>query len=673
MNRVPFLTMLLILSLALTSCALVLTMSSSTLVPSSTPLPETLTPDQVEAWVTLGNRQKLLSREAALRLTPGRPVSDALIRVDSSTLYQQFEGAGAAMTDSSAWLIMNVLDEAARRQLMEKLFSRQGEGIGLSYLRLPMGASDFALENYTYDDLPAGQSDAALEHFSIEHDRAYIIPALKLALQLNPDLRLMASPWSAPAWMKKNGRLQGSSLKPEFFQAFADYHVKFLQAYQAEGLRIDAITVQNEPLFASEGYPTMYMAAEEQKIFVRDYLGPAFRAAGLETKILIFDHNWDLADYALEVLSDPAASAWVDGVAFHCYGGDVSAQSRVHAAFPEKGIWFTECSGGEWAPNFADNLSWNLKNLVIGNFRHWGKSLLLWNLALDENHGPTNGGCQDCRGVVTIDRRTGQVTYNEEFYVLGHLTKFVLPGAYRVESTPGGNGVPQNVAFLNPDGTLTLIVQSDTAVDFHVSWNGRFFLYHLPAGGVVTFRWRADSQQPRATVTSPAQATLTPRPTLPPAEKPAAGLLLDFENAPALFAAQNAQAGLGQIARSGQHSLKSISASGNWHIVGVRFVPPLDLSGFEKLCFWVYDTTAGTEGNTVGVRLTDAQGRQQEVWSDHAAAGENPKTAAASWVQMCIRLAAYVEPDLRNLVSLEFETYWPGAVYFDDVRLLPTP
>ncbi len=648
-------------------------MAPSSPLPASTSAPESLSSGQIEVWVTLGNRQKLLSHEPALTFTPGRPVSGPTIWVDPSTLYQQFEGAGAAMTDSSAWLIMNLPDEAVRQVLMAKLFSRQGEGIGLSYLRLPMGASDFALGDYTYDDLPAGQSDPQLKHFSIEHDRTYIIPALKLALTFNPHLRLMASPWSAPAWMKKNGRLQGSSLKPEFFQAFADYHVKFIQAYQAEGLRIDAITPQNEPLYTTEGYPTMYMAAEEQKIFVRDYLGPGLRAAGLDTKIIIFDHNWDLVDYPLEVLSDPDAAAYVNGVAFHCYGGDVSAQSRVHDAFPEKGIWFTECSGGEWAPNFADNLSWNVKNLVIGNFRNWGKSLLLWNLALDEQHGPTNGGCQDCRGVVTIDHSSHQITYNEEFYVLAHLTRFVLPGAYRSESTPGGESVPQNVAFLNPDDTLALIVQSDTAVDFNVAWNGRFFPYHLPAGGVVTFRWRVDSQQPHPTVTSQALATPTPRPTLPPAEKPSPGLLLDFENRPAIFAAQNAQAAFGSIAHSGQASLQSLSHEGNWHIVGARFERPLDLSGFVKLCFWIYDTTAGTEGNTIGMRLSDGLRRQQEVWSDHAAAGPNPRTAAASWVQMCFRLAAFTELDLHHLASLEFETYWPGAVYFDDVTLVSSP
>lgn len=655
----------LLLILLLTACSGV-----AMTEPTASPVPIQPT-ESIQAWMTLGNRQALLAQQPALRFSPGRPLEGAIIHVDSARLYQQFEGAGAALTESSAWLIMKVLDEAGRQALLRNLFTRQGEGIGLSYLRLPMGASDFALDDYTYNDLPPGRTDPSLQFFNIERDRQYVLPALKQALALNPNLRLMASPWSAPAWMKRCETLHGSSLRPEFFQAFAEYHVRFLQAYAAEGIVIDAITPQNEPLHASETYPTMYMSAQEQRIFVRDYLGPALRAAGLKTKILIFDHNWDLVEYALEVLADPQAAAYVDGVAFHCYGGDVSAQSRLHAAYPEKGIWFTECSGGEWATDFSANLKWNLENLVIGNFRHWGKSLLLWNLALDENHGPQNGGCTNCRGVVTIHRRTQEITYNEEYYVLGHLTRFVDPGAYRIESTPGGNGVPDNIAFLNPDGSLVLIVQADAATTFHVAWNGRFFTYQMPSSGVVTFKWQA-GVQPVATVTAVAAATPTLRPTFAPAQVPPAGLLLDFESEAAIFAVQNARAEFGAIARSGLRSLKSVSAEGYWHIVGARFDQPLNLSSFQKLCFWVYDTTAGDRGdanNSVGLRLTDAAGRQQQVWSDHAVAGNNPRTRRNAWVQMCFLLSTYRDVDLNAITALAFETYWPGEVYFDDISL----
>ncbi len=622
----------------------------------------------IEVWLTLGDKSKLLSDEPGLTFTPGTPASGHTIRVDPGVLYQQFEGAGAAMTDSSAWLIMNKLRGPARRELLQNLFTRHGSGIGLSYLRVPMGASDFALQDYTYDDLPAGQTDPALEHFSIEHDKAYILPALKLAIEFNPQLGLLGTPWSPPAWMKKGAQLHGSSLLPEFFQAFADYHVRFVQAYADEGVRIAAITPQNEPLFATDGYPTMYMSARDQQTFVRDHLGPALRAAGLETKILIFDHNWDLADYPLTVLEDPAAAAFVDGVAFHCYGGDVLAQSQAHAQHPDKGIWFTECSGGRWATDFGANLAWNVKNLVIGNFRNWGKSLLLWNLALDENDGPTNGGCENCRGVVTINSSKGQVIYNEEYYVLGHVTKFVDPGAYRVESN-SGNGAPDNVAFLNPDGSLVVMAYSDSAVDLNVAWNGKFFPYHLPAGGVVTFKWQAGTL-PVATVTP--VATATPRPLPAPGRVPSSNLLLDFEAGAEIYAVQNAQADLGRIAHSDQVSLLSSSSSGEWHIVGADFPQPLDLSGFEKLCFWVYDTTDGENGkadNTIGVRLEDSAGGRQEVWTDHAGAGSNPRTVRNSWVQMCIALSAYDRVEITHVAAIALETYWAGDVYFDEISV----
>jgi glucosylceramidase len=643
-------------------------------LPAMTPTPAqiNLTPydNSIQAWLTLGDKSKLLSDEPVLGFTPGRPVSGATITVNATTLYQQFAGAGAAMTDSSAWLIMKNLDEAARQSLMRNLFTREGSGIGISYLRLPMGASDFALKDYSYDDLVSGQTDPGLEDFSIAYDKEYIIPALKLAAHLNPQLGLMGSPWSPPAWMKKNSQFHGSSLLPEFFADFAQYHVKFVQAYATEGLKIDAITPQNEPLYATEGYPTMYMSAKDQQAFVRDYLGPAFKAAGLDTKIIIFDHNWDLADYPLAVLADAAAANYVDGVAFHCYGGDVSAQSKVHDAYPQKGIWFTECSGGDWAPNFGDNLNWNMKNLVIGNFRNWGKSVLLWNLALDQEAGPQNGGCGDCRGVVTIDTRSGKITYNEEYYALGHLTKFVDPGAYRVFST-GGSGVPQNVAFLNPDGSLVLIVQSDSAVDFNVAWNGKFFPYHLPAGGIATFKWSAGVQA-AATVTPAAAVLPTPRPTLNAGSIPAEGTLLDFEDNPNIFDSQNAQASLANIAHSGQAALKSQSPSGEWHIVGADFAQPLNLAGFEKLCFWVNDTTSGDDGsasNTIGVNLIDSGGRDEEIWTDNPGAGDNPHTVRNQWVQMCLDLSVYSQVDLTSIASIEFETYWAGTAYFDDVSV----
>lgn len=451
-----------------------------------------LPPDQVDVWLTLGDESKKLSHEAPLTLSVAQPGDTAYIEINPAVRYQQFEGAGASLTESSAFLVMSVLDSNARAELLRNLFTREGSGIGLSYLRQPMGASDFALDDYTYDDQPAGQTDADLSDFSINRDQKYVLPALRAALELNPQLRVMGSPWSPPAWMKKNSQLHGSELLPEYYQAFADYHVKFVQAYETQGVPIDAVTIQNEPNFATGNYPSMLMPAKAQQTFVRDYLGPAFEKACLATRILVFDHNWDMVDYPLEVLADPDAAIYIDGVAFHCYGGDVGAQGRFHERYPDTPVWFTECSGGAWAPGFGSNLSWNVRNLVIENYRNWGKSTLLWNLALDEKAGPQNGGCSDCRGVVTINQVTGQVTYNEEYYILGHVTKFVDPGAYRVDSGLSDYRLPSQVAFLNPDGSLVLIVQADAPVSFEVRWNGKFFSYQLPAAGVATFKWNAD-------------------------------------------------------------------------------------------------------------------------------------------------------------------------------------
>ncbi len=393
------------------------------------------------------------------------------------------------MTDSSAWNLLRVMSSRQREQVMRDLFTREGDGIGISYVRIPIGASDFSLYDQSYNDLPPGETDPDLTQFSINYDEAYIIPALKQAQALNPQLRFMGSPWSAPGWMKTNGHFHSGSLLPEYYGVFTNYLVRWIQAYGAHGIVIDTLTPQNEPLHMTDGYPTMGITAEGQQVLVRDHLGPALKAANLPTRLLIFDHNWDLAAYPLTVLDDPAAAAFVDGIAFHCYGGDVSAQSQVHEAHPDKGIWFTECSGGDWAANFADNLSWNIRHLVIGNFRNYGNSVLLWNLALDQDAGPQNGGCGNCRGVVTIDQGTGEVTYNEEYYVLGHVSRFVDPGAYRIASTAYTWGQPENVAFINPDGSVVLLVHAVVDTTFAVTWQGQTFAYSLPGGAVVTFKW----------------------------------------------------------------------------------------------------------------------------------------------------------------------------------------
>ncbi len=640
-----------------------------TAFPTSQPIPR----DAVQVWLTLPDQSKKLQREPDLQFGASAGQGGAVIPVNDGVVYQRMEGFGAAMTDSSAFLIMNALDEADRQQLMRNLFTREGNGIGLSFLRVPIGASDFAREDYTYDDMEKGQSDPTLKRFNIEYDKDAVIPALKLAVGLNPQLGLMGSPWSAPAWMKRGSNVHGGPLLEEYYPAFADYHIKFIRAYAAEGLVIEAVTPQNEPMYSTNNYPTMFISAAGQARLVRDYLGPAFEKASLNTKIVIFDHNWDIVDYPLEVLSDPQAAAFVDGVAFHCYGGDVSAQSKVHNAYPDKGIWFTECSGGGWADNWADNVNWNLRTLVIGNFRNWGNSLMLWNLALDENDGPQNGGCSNCRGVVTINQKTGEVTYNEEYTILGHVSKFVDRGAFRIDSGELDHSLPDNVAFVNPDGSIVLIVQSDSERSFTVSWEGKSFQYTLPARSAATFKWQGEIK-PRATATPIPTATGAIAGTpLPVGAIPQGEMLLDFETDSKIYADLNAVAAIDAKAHTGKAALLSASTDGYWHRVGAEVNPhSLDLSHSKQLCFWVLDTTSGDKGtgdNTVGVRLIDSAGGGEERWTDHSEVGVNPKTVKDQWVQMCVNLSAFDQVDLTRVEKIEFMVYWAGDWYFDDVSV----
>jgi glucosylceramidase len=354
-----------------------------------------------------------------------------------------------------------------------------------------MGASDFALSDYTYDDVPAGQTDVDLARFSIEHDRAYILPVLKQAMASNAQLKVMGSPWSAPAWMKSGGSLFGGTLSSSAYAPYAAYFVKFIQAYRQAGVSIDAVTVQNEPRHESSAYPTMRLEQADATRFVRDHLGPAFAGAGIGTKIVVWDHNWDNPGYPIGILDDSGARPYVAGSAFHCYAGEVTAQSRVQAAYPDKAIYLTECTGGDWSKNFGNNLQWGTQNLIIGATRNWARTVLQWNLALDTSAGPQNGGCSNCRGVVTINQRSGAVAYNVEYYTLGHASKFVRPGARRIGSNTFGSGSIENVAFRNPDRSLVLVtLNSGTSTrTFKVRWSGQAFTYTLAPGAVATFTW----------------------------------------------------------------------------------------------------------------------------------------------------------------------------------------
>ncbi|MFA6444704.1 MAG: glycoside hydrolase family 30 beta sandwich domain-containing protein, partial [Sterolibacterium sp.] len=340
-------------------------------------------------------------------------------------------------------------------------------------------------------DRPPGASDPALENFTIDAARPELLPVTKAALAINPRLKVMASPWSAPGWMKSTDSLVQGTLRPEAYGVFAEYLRRYISAYAAEGVPIFAITVQNEPHFEPKDYPGMRLDPPARARFIGEYLGPLFKQRRIATRILDWDHNWDEANSPLQVLADPVAAPYIAGVAWHCYAGDVAAQTLVHDAHPDKDTYFTECSGGEWAPEWNSSLKWFVHNLIIGSTRGWAKGVLLWNLALDENHGPYSGGCRNCRGVVTIDSASGKVTRNVEYYVLAHASRFVRQGARRIASSGMRDGL-ENVAFRNgDDGSIALIVLNSVpeARTFSVRHGGATFEYTLPGDSVATFVW----------------------------------------------------------------------------------------------------------------------------------------------------------------------------------------
>ncbi|KWX87426.1 glycosyl hydrolase, partial [Paenibacillus riograndensis] len=365
------------------------------------------------------------------------------VTIDESQTYQEMDGFGASFTDSAAYLINRMLSPEQRTELMKRLFD-PAAGIGLSVLRNPMGASDYARTVYSYNDLSEGETDMELNRFSAAHDEEDIIPLLQQAVALNPAVKLMASPWSAPGWMKTSGSMITGRLKPEYYGVYAGYFVRYIQAYAEHGLPVYAVTPQNEPLFEPHHYPGMLMLPEEQAIFVREHLKPAFVKHKIHAKILCYDHNWDRPDYPRAVLA--AAGEAVDGVAWHWYGGTASAQSKVKQAFEDKEGHFTEGSGGEWIPPFEQAFS-NVIRTGIEILRNHSKSFVLWNMALDEQNGPAvpGFGRSTCRGIVRIRQQTRVLTYTHHYSGRAPVRKVIRPTALRLGSHsphPSGPSAP---------------------------------------------------------------------------------------------------------------------------------------------------------------------------------------------------------------------------------------
>lgn len=456
------------------------------------PAPANAAGETVHVWLTTTddsagrNVVRGLQQQAPTSFTGSGGSANQTITVDENTTYQRFIGAGASFTDTAAWLMNSsgALSASTRNAVMTALFDPDN-GIGLDFLRNPMGASDLARYSYTYDDTCCDLGD-----FSIGHDLADVLPLTRQAQQLNPDLKVMATPWTAPPWMKDNNSYSLGWLQSQYYALYAQYFVKYIQAYQAQGVHIDYVSPQNEPTCCS-GYPSTNWNTSGLDYFVGTDLLPAFHAAGLSTKVLVHDWNWDGYDtWAAPLLADPAIrdDPLFGGIAWHGYGGNVTEQTTVHNQYPGVDAFDTEHSGGTWIGNQQNE---DMNN-IISYTRNWGRTVTKWSLAVDQNMGPHNGGCGTCTGLITVhngDNRSGQVDYTVEYYDMGHLTKFVRPGAYRIASS--ANATIPNVAWKNPDGSKALIAYNGTgsAQSVKVVWGDESFTYTLPAATSATFTW----------------------------------------------------------------------------------------------------------------------------------------------------------------------------------------
>jgi glucosylceramidase len=459
---------------------------------------QTAPADQVKVWITTSDRRLALSPGEDARLDASQTLP-LHIQVDARQRFQSMLGFGASITDASAWLIQEKLTPAQRSALLQELFG-PAPGIGIGLTRLTIGASDFSRTHYSLDDMPPGQSDPALTHFSIEPNRSDVLPVARAALAINPRLQVMASPWSAPGWMKTTDALIRGSLRDDMHEVFARYLLRYVQAMQAAGVPIFALTLQNEPSFEPANYPGMRLSASARANIIGKHLGPLLRERAPHVRILDWDHNWDLPQEPMAVLADRLASRYVAGVAWHCYAGDVAAQSMVRDAYPDKEVYMTECSGGDWEPVKSGGLTLQARSLIVDTTRHWARGVLFWNLALDGDSGPHLGGCGNCRGLVTIDRDSGTITRTDDYYAVAHASRFVRRGAVRIASSEGMDGV-DNVAFLDPhDGSISMIVvnSADQERRFSVTEAGRGFAYSLPRKSVATFLWHS-AGQPRLT------------------------------------------------------------------------------------------------------------------------------------------------------------------------------
>lgn len=455
--------------------------------PVMPPVTPPVVTNDVDFWLTKGDQSVLLTKQSGILGFNTTSNTYANIEVNESQKYQTVDGFGYTLTGGSADVI-NQLNASKKNALLQELFGSGENSIGINYIRISIGASDLHSTTFTYDDLPNGNTDLDLAKFSLDKDKSSVIALLKEILAINPKILILATPWSAPLWMKDESSFKGGKLQTQYYDVYAKYFVKYIQQMKAEGITIDAITPQNEPLNPNN-MPSMVMTALEQANFIKNNLGPAFKAAGITTKIITYDHNCDVPDYPKSILADAAAYPFIDGSAFHLYAGDISVLSDVYNAYPSKNVYFTE----QWTSStgsFNGDLKWHLKNVIIGSMRNWSKNALEWNLANNINFGPhTDGGCTECKGALTING-SDSFQRNVAYYVIAHASKFVPTGSVRIGSNISGN--LQNVAFITPSGSKVLIVENDGSGTefFNIKFKDKWVAMSLDAGSVGTYTWK---------------------------------------------------------------------------------------------------------------------------------------------------------------------------------------
>ncbi len=433
--------------------------------------------------ITTGDQTSLLAPQPSPLAFGTTSNGDPEVDVDPTQTFQTVDGFGFTLSGGSASVLAG-MPPAAEAALLQELYGNGPGDIGISFIRLSIGASDMSASTFTYDDVAAGQTDPTLASFSLAPEEAALLPVLRAILAIQPSIAILATPWSPPAWMKSNGSFVGGSLLTQYYDAYARYFVAYVTAMKAAGIPIYAVTPQNEPLNAGND-PSMTMADTEEATFVGQNLGPAFQAAHLATKIIVYDHNCDQPGYPIAVLGDATAYPFIAGSAFHLYAGDISALTTVHDAYPARDVYFTEQYTASTG-TFPGDLDWHLKNVVIGSMQNWSRTALEWVLATDPSYGPhTSGGCTTCQGAVTIG---SSVTRNVGYYIVAHASKFVPPGSVRIASTPTGS--LNSAAFTTPAGQTVLIVENDGGdASFNVRVNGTWAPASLVGGAVATYVW----------------------------------------------------------------------------------------------------------------------------------------------------------------------------------------